>query len=427
MKSTLKHLKHLEVAQTPPMGWNSWDCYGASVREEEVRAHADFMAENLKEYGWEYVVVDIQWSEPQASSTWYNAFFPLQMDEFSRLIPAENRFPSAANGVGFKALGDYIHSLGLKFGIHIMRGIPRQAVHQNTKIKGTDKRARDIALNNICPWNSDMYGVNVDLPEGQLYYDSLIELYASWGVDFIKVDDIANSYLYGGAHRKEIAAIQKAIQKVGRPMVLSLSPGPAQLTDGAYLQDHANMWRLTDDFWDHWDALYTMFDRCAEWAPYVRPGNWPDCDMLPLGHIGIRAHDGGGGDNWTRFTKDEQYTLMSLWTIFQSPLMYGGTLPDIDAFTLSLFTNKEVLTMYQTLTQRRQYYRDENWVVWHATSEEKEYVAIFNVSENEQAIPESLVSDLVPQGDFVYDLWHQQAILLSEQKLAPHGALLISL
>src|SRR5699024_9462869 len=141
----------------------------------------------------------------------------------SRVIPATNRFPSAENGVGFKALGEYIHSLGLKFGIHIMRGIPRQAVHQNTAIKGTEKRARDIAMNNICPWNSDMYGVNVDIPEGQLYYDSLMDLYASWGVDFIKVDDIANSTLYGGAHTKEIAAIRKAIDRTGRPMVLSLS------------------------------------------------------------------------------------------------------------------------------------------------------------------------------------------------------------
>lgn len=426
MTNILTHLNHLEVAKTPPMGWNSWDCYGASVREDEVRAHADFMAKNLKEHGWEYIVVDIQWSEPKASSTWYNTFYPLNMDEYSRLIPAENRFPSSKNGEGFKALGEYIHSLGLKFGIHIMRGIPRQAVHQNTAIKGTDKRARDIALNNICPWNSDMYGVNVDIDEGQLYYDSLIELYAQWGVDFIKVDDIANSYLYGGAHRKEIAAIQKSIQKVGRPMVLSLSPGPAQLKDGAFLQDYANMWRLTDDFWDHWDALYTMFDRCAEWAPYVRPGNWPDCDMLPLGHIGIRAHDGGGGDNWTRFTKDEQYTLMSLWTIFQSPLMYGGTLPDMDDFTMSLFTNKNVLEMYQSLNQRRQFHRDRDWVVWHASSDEKEYVAFFNVSKEEQNLPQSLWSDLIPKNAKVFNLWENEEINLIDKKIPTHGAVLVS-
>lgn len=421
----MKTPKHLEYGQTPPMGWNSWDCYGASVREDEVRSHADFMAEHLLKYGWEYIVVDIQWSEPEASSTWYNAFYPLCMDEYSRLIPAENRFPSSAKGQGFKALGEYIHSLGLKFGIHIMRGIPRQAVHQNTAILGTDKRARDIALNNICPWNSDMYGVNMDIPEGQLYYDSIIAMYADWGVDFIKVDDIANSVLYGGAHRKEIAAIRKAIGKTGRPIVLSLSPGPAQLDDGSFLQENANMWRLTDDFWDHWDALYNMFDRCEKWAPFVRPGNWPDCDMLPLGHIGLRAHDGGGGDNWTRFTKDEQYLLMSLWTIFQSPLMYGGTLPDIDDFTLNLFTNSEVLEMYHSLENRRQYSRDEEWIVWQASSADKKYVAFFNVSHQKLKLPKEKWSDLI-DSEAVRDLWKQEDIQLNQQTINPHGALLIA-
>ncbi|WP_270790414.1 glycoside hydrolase family 27 protein [Enterococcus diestrammenae] len=405
-------MSHLDFAKTPPMGWNSWDCYGASVREDEVRAHADFMAENLKEYGWEYVVVDIQWSEPEADSTWYHTFYPLCMDEYSRLIPAENRFPSAANGVGFKALGDYIHDKGLKFGIHIMRGIPRQAVHQNTPIKGTDLRARDIAENNICPWNSDMYGVNVDKPEGQLYYDSLMELYASWGVDFIKVDDIANSYLYGGGHLKEIAAIRKAIDKTGREIVLSLSPGPAKVHEGWFLQDNANMWRMTDDFWDHWDALYVMFDRCAEWAPFVRPGNWPDCDMLPLGHIGIRAYDGGGGDNWTRFTKDEQYLLMSLWTIFQSPLMYGGTLPDIDDFTLSLFTNKAVMEMYHSLTSRRQLYRDEQFIIWEAASADDKYYGVFNVSEAAAELP-AVLKELL-DGESYTDLWANQELAKAE-------------
>lgn len=418
-------MSHLEFAKTPPLGWNSWDCYGASVREDEVRAHADYMAMYLKEYGWEYIVVDIQWSEPQASSTWYNQFYPLEMDEYSRLIPATNRFPSAANGVGFKALGEYIHSLGLKFGIHIMRGIPRQAVHQNTAIKGTEKRARDIAMNNICPWNSDMYGVNVDIPEGQLYYDSLMELYASWGVDFIKVDDIANSTLYGGAHTKEIAAIRKAIDRTGRPMVLSLSPGPAPIEEGSFLQDHANMWRLTDDFWDHWHLLYDMFERAAKWAPYIRPGNWPDCDMLPLGHIGIRAHDGGGGDNWTRFTKDEQYTLMSLWTIFQSPLMYGGTLPDIDAFTLDLFTNTDVLYMHKTVMEQGQFYRDQTWIVWKATNGENDYFAFFNVSEEAQEIPSFIWSQLLDADDTIQDMWNHRAITISEQKVASHGVLLV--
>lgn len=420
-------MSFLDFAKTPPMGWNSWDSYGASVTEAEVKGNADYMAKNMKEFGWEYVVVDIQWSEPTADSTRYHPFVPLCMDEYSRLIPAENRFPSSANGKGFKELGDYIHSLGLKFGIHIMRGIPRQAVHQNTALKGTDKRARDIALNNICPWNSDMYGVNVDMPEGQLYYDSLLELYASWGVDFIKVDDIADSKLYKSAHHKEIAAIRKAIDKTGREIVLSLSPGPAAIEDGAFLQDNANMWRMTDDFWDHWRSLYAMFERAAKWAPFVRPGNWPDCDMLPLGHIGIRAVDGGGGDNWTRFTHDEQITLMSLWTIMQSPLMFGGELTDLDPWTLKLITNEQVLKMYKELNYQRQVYRDRTWVVWKAKSETDQYFAIFNTSDEEKQVDASIMSNIVPLEEEVLNLWENEKITLSNQTLPAHGALLIKL
>ena len=113
------------IAQYPPMGWNSWDCYGAAVTEETVRANADYMAKYLKQYGWEYVVVDIQWYQPTAQTHAYEPFSDVVMDAYGRLLPAENRFPSAANGQGFKPLADYIHSLGLKFGIHIVRGLPR--------------------------------------------------------------------------------------------------------------------------------------------------------------------------------------------------------------------------------------------------------------------------------------------------------------
>ncbi len=371
-----------EFAAVPPKGWNSWDSYGASVKEDEVRRNAEYMAKNLKNFGYEYVVVDIQWYEPTANSSAYHNFYPLVMDEFSRLIPDEKRFPSAKNGSGFTELADYIHSLGLKFGIHIMRGIPRQAVHNATAIKGTNKTARDIALNSICPWNSDMYGVNVDIPEGQLYYDSLMELYASWGVDFIKCDDIANSSIYNGTLKKEVVALRKAIDKTGRDMVLSLSPGPAPVENGAFLQRNANMWRITNDFWDQWNLLLNMFDRAEKWSAMSRPGNWPDCDMLPLGHIGIRSVDGPGGNRQTRFTKPEQKTMMTLWGMMQSPLIMGGELPDLDDWTTSLLTNKTILTMDDHILEKYQLFRNEDYIVWEADSAEHKYFAIFNISSS---------------------------------------------
>ena len=203
-----------KLAKTPPMGWNSWDCYGAAVNEEQLLGNAEYMAKYLKDYGWQYVVCDIQWYEPNARNNDYNNFTELCMDEYSRLIPAVNRFPSSANGQGFKPIADKIHAMGLKFGIHIMRGIPRQAVHQNTPILNSDKTARQVVHHfSVCPWNTDMYGM-YNCEGAQAYYDSIFDMYAKWGIDFVKVDDICvtefrkwdNPY----SAREEVEMIRKA-------------------------------------------------------------------------------------------------------------------------------------------------------------------------------------------------------------------------
>ncbi len=426
-----KTIKHHSYAALPPMGWNSWDCYGASVTEEEVRGNAEYMAEHLKDFGWDYVVVDIQWYEPGANSSHYRQFVPLEMDEYSRLLPAVNRFPSAANGQGFKPLADYVHSLGLKFGIHIMRGIPRQAAHADTQLLGTPATARSIAHpNSICPWNTDMYGVDASKDGAQQYYNSLFDLYASWGVDFVKVDDIAASRLYG-IHLDEIKLIRHAIEQSGRPMVLSLSPGPAPLEHAEELNELANMWRMTDDYWDLWHLLHEMFERCEKWAPHVAEGAWPDCDMLPLGHLGIRSVDGGGSDRWTRFTRDEQVTMMSLWAIFRSPLMFGGELRDNDEWTLSLLTNEEVLALHRSGRGARQLYRDEERIAW--TSEDEagaRYVALFNAGEHSDTVTVTLAQLGLNEAPQVRNLWAREDLGKQSELsfiLAPHSSILLKL
>ncbi|WEG11891.1 glycoside hydrolase family 27 protein [Pullulanibacillus sp. KACC 23026] len=426
-------MNHHQFANRPPMGWNSWDCYGASVREEEVRGNADYMAQHLKEFGWEYVVVDIQWYEPGAHSSIYRPFVPLEMDEYSRLIPAESRFPSAKNGDGFKRLADYIHGLGLKFGIHIMRGIPRQAVHANTSIKGTDKRARDIAhTNSICPWNTDMYGVDASKEGAQAYYNSIFDLYAEWEVDFVKVDDSAASRLYD-IHVDEIKLIRQAIDQCGRPMVLSLSPGPAPLEYGSLLVENANMWRMTDDLWDHWPEIVKMFDRCEKWAELVGPGHWPDCDMLPLGHIGIRSVDGGGGDRWTRLTSDEQLTMMSLWCMFRSPLMFGGELRDNDEWTLSLLTNQEVLELHRNSYDNRLVTKEGSTIIWAAkgVQEPITYLALFNTGEESATISVPLEKIGVQAYSHCLNLWTGELLETNPKEIGGevprHGVLLVKL
>ena len=306
------------TAQTPPMGWNSWDCYGAAVTEDTVRANADYMASFLKPYGWEYIVVDIQWARANARDHAYEAFADLTMDEYGRLTPALNRFPSAKDGAGFRPLADYVHSLGLKFGIHIMRGLPRVAAHRHLPVADSGCFCHLAAdPHSICMWNPDMYGLKCDTPDAKAYYDSIFRLYASWGVDFVKCDDIAREYPHC---LREIELISEACRNCGREMVLSLSPGPAPLEEAEHLKKYANMWRITDDFWDDWKLLKAMFERAEKWCVHSAPGHWPDADMLPVG--ALRQCENPA--DWTRFTQAEQRTMMTLWCMMRSPLMIGG-------------------------------------------------------------------------------------------------------
>ncbi len=412
------------AAKTSPMGWNSWDCYGAAVDEATVRGNAEFMAKHLKQYGWEYITVDIQWSAPGAKSHEYEPFADLCMDEYSRLIPAENRFPSSAGGNGFAPLAEYVHSLGLKFGIHIMRGIPRQAVHRNTAIKGTDKTARQIAKTaSICAWNTDMYGVDPEKEGAREYYDSLFELYASWGVDFIKCDDIAREMPH---EETELIMLSEALHSCGREMVLSISPGPAPLDKAELFKQTANMWRITDDFWDNWAQLYDMFSRAEKWAPHVGPGHWPDADMLPLGPI-RQDYDKA---NWTLFTPDEQVTMLTLWSIFRSPLIIGGEMTGFDKFTMSLLTNEGILAMHKNSRHAHQVWRREidgtEHILWVAAcSEGGAYAALFNAGDTDSEVTVNL-ADLELEGEYTAcELWSGEETAVCESltaSLASHGA-----
>lgn len=369
-------------ATTPPMGWNSWDCFATTVTEEQTKAQADFMAAKLKPHGWQYIVVDIQWYEPGAQSHAYRADATLVMDAHGRLLPAPNRFPSSTDGRGFKPLADYVHGLGLKFGVHLMRGIPRQAVEKNLPIVGTTYRAQDIADRaNTCPWNPDMYGVDVTKPGAQEYYDSVFALFAAWGVDFVKVDDISRPYL---EHQDEIEAVRRAIDRTGRPIVLSLSPGETVLEAAGHVVRHANLWRISDDFWDRWLALHEQFGRLAAWNPHRRPGAWPDADMLPLGTLVL-------GERTTRFTPDEQRTLMTLWAIARSPLMHGGDMTKTEDFTLSLLTNDEVLAVNQHSEDNRPLFSRDDFIAWTADvpGSPDKYLAVFNARDRVRLTPDN--------------------------------------
>jgi hypothetical protein len=336
------------LAPTPPMGWNSWDGFGLTIDEADFKANTTVLA-GLKPFGWNYAVIDEGWymANPLGDKLETRQYL---LDGNGMLLPVDNRFPSAANGAGFKPLADWVHAQGLKFGIHILRGIPKQAVRDNLPIAGSSFHAADAAdTADTCPWDDGNFGIS-DTPAGQAYYDSEMKYFADWGVDFIKVDCIAD-HPYKGS---EIRQIAQAIAKTGRPMVLSLSPGPTQLSHAAEVGAYSQMWRIADDIWDGWDfkpapwpnGVVTAFDNLAKWNAYAKPGNWPDADMLPFGSL--TPHPGWGEARQSRLTPDEERTQFTLWAIARSPLILGGNLTKLDDFTKSLITNKDVVTVNQT-------------------------------------------------------------------------------
>jgi hypothetical protein len=372
------------------MGWNSWDSYGTTINEADFKANAQWLADHLKSYGWQYAVIDMEWfvTNPVAEGNSKTAHYSL--DDHGRYIPPATRFPSAANAAGFKPIGDFVHSLGLKFGIHILRGVPKQAVDKNLPIEGSDFHAADAAVtSDTCPWNPDNYGTDPAKPAAQAYYDSIARLYASWGVDLIKVDCIA-SHPYKG---DDIRMLSEALRKTGRPIVLSLSPGAAPLEKVDEMRQYAQMWRISDDIWDLWhsDVTYPQglgdqFPRVAKWASLTQPGHWPDADMLPLGYLGPAP--GWGKARQTRLTHDEQRTFFTLWCMFRSPLMMGGNLTKNDDWTTSLLTNAEVLAIDQHSTGGRPVLTTDKSVVWtsRADSGELQYVALFNLTDSAQTL-----------------------------------------
>lgn len=420
-------------APTPPMGWNSYDYYDTAVTEEAVKKNADFMAANMKDSGWEYIVVDIEWYSYGAGSDrkryQYIPFAKVAMDEYSRLLPCPERFPSAVDGQGFAPLAKYVHDLGLKFGIHIMRGIPRQAANEHTAILGSTATANDLAdPSNICTWNPDMYGVRTDVSGAQEYYDSIFKLYAEWGVDFVKCDDICRMDM--PTAKEEIKMLHKAIEKCGRSIVLSLSPGPALIEEAWCYEKYANMWRITDDFWDKWELLLNMFHRCELWQNHVSKGCYPDCDMLPLGMLG----GGFADEHYTHFTYEEQVTMMTLWCIFRSPLMLGAEMTKLDEKTLKLITNKDVNSLLWHSENAKQYERDDVHAIWVSDDTEdcSHYAAVFNFKDEEAPVKVTLDElDWAAGSKKAYDLWNgtESNVNLPDWSvtLPAHGAALYKL
>ena len=416
------------VAATPPMGWNSWDSYGMSITPEEWKANVAWFHEHLQPAGWQYVVIDEGWFLRNPALAGKPGQDP-DIDANGQYVPPEDRFPG-----GLTALAEQAHAMGLKFGIHIVHGIPREAVQKNLPVAGTSLHAADAAdTADVCQWNTDNYGVR-DNAAGQAYYDGLLKLYAGWGVDLLKVDCISRPY-----NEHEIHMLRTAIDRSGRPMVLSLSPGPTPLADAADVEREGNMWRISDDFWDVWNdkrpadqtfpqTLLGQFQRLAEWMPYQQPGHWPDADMLPIGYLGPRP--GWGEARESRYTPDETRTMLTLWSIARSPLILGANLTKVDSALEAMLTNREVIAVDQQGAHPRVVKGTaEGTAAWISDAPDgAHYVALFNLSDAPKTVSLPLKRAGLSGGKHsVRDLWSQHDLGSAsavKAQLPPHGSAL---
>lgn len=400
------------------MGWNSWDAYGLTIGEADFKANALALAK-LRPYGWNYAVIDEGWymGNPFGDQLAHRDY---QLDAHGLLIPAPNRFPSSANGRGFKPLADWTHAQGLKFGIHIVRGIPKQAVQANMPIADAAFHAQDAAyVSETCPWDDGDYGIR-DNAAGQAYYDAMLALYAQWGVDFLKVDCIAD-HPYRISEIRQIAA---AIRKTGRPIVLSLSPGPTQPAHAAEIRQYGEMWRISNDVWDGWTfprkradddfpmGVRDIFDRLVPWAGQARDGHWPDADMLPLGMLA--PHPGWGDPRRSRLTPDEARAQITLLAMARAPLILGANLAQLDDATRALITNREVIAVDQHSNDNRPVEQlpagFEHARVWLASGEHGErYLAVFNLDDHPVSLSAAWHELGLPSGAYAArELWSGQ-------------------
>jgi alpha-galactosidase len=425
-----------ELAPRPPMGWNSWDAYGLAITEPQFRDNVRVLAQTLRSFGWEYAVIDEGWflKNPHDIKTPEKIVYDI--DANGRYNPVAERFPSAivdGKNQGFRALGQYVHAQGLKFGIHIVRGIPREAVKENTPVANSTFHARDVAdTSDPCPWDPTNWGVR-DTPAGQAWYDSLIAQYAGWGVDFIKVDCISD-HPYKPS---EIRMIHKAIVKTGRPILLSLSPGPTSPGVVQELAPYAQMWRISDDVWDFWKnarhaprSVHDQFELAAGWAPYAHAGTWPDADMLPLGYLGPEPGDGDARQ--TRLTQAEQRMMVTLWSIMRSPLIIGANLTKLDDWTMRLLTNRDVLDVNQYAHDQRQVAREGDTVAWTAAGTNGiRYLALFNLNDQDKTIARTYAFYNLPSASYSSkELWSNEDRGRSDSisvTLAPHSCILLEL
>ena len=432
-----KQALQVTLAKTPPMGWNSFDSYGVYLHEKAALANLEAMAKKLKTHSYEFFVIDNGWFGEYKLQE--GTIFPaekhahdIRVNEYGYFLPSRVYFPN-----GIKPIVDRCHELGLKFGVHLMRGIPRKAYELNLPIKGTSYTARDVANTDPkenCNWCKYCYGVDMSKPGAQVWYDGLIQHIADMGVDFIKYDDIV-------PHPDEVEAVAKAIAKTGKPIVLSLSPGGDVDPEAIDFFRMANMLRVTKDVWDEQHYIDQCFTAWRKWQGKERPGFWIDMDMIPFGQLQLMsppsedesktlmdkggiALAGKGVTRWCQLTRSQMRTFITIRAMAASPLMMGGDLPTLDDYSLSLITNPQMLACNQNGVMGSLVCEKEGleiWTVQKNDSVDEGWIGIFNRTEDKALI--ELTTERIgidTSTHTLFDVWNEKTLKSGKIEMEPH-------
>lgn len=404
-----------KIALTPPMGWNSWNCWGSTVSQEKVLSSARALVEQgMADYGWTYINIDDGWQGKRGG-------------ELNSIQPNE-KFSD------MKALADQLHSMGLKLGIYSGPWVSTYAGHAGTHSDNPE---------GTYPWIEEGWcdeHMRMTLPDDPRRFvrrrhwrhgeyswaEADAKQWAEWGVDYLKYDWKPNDMYY----TREMA---EALKSCGRDIVYSIS-NSAPFSDAYTISNLAQCWRTTGDIRDTWQSIYSIgFEQQERWAAFHGPGHWGDADMLVVGMV-------GGWKTTPRFsqlTPDEQYTHITLWAMLASPMLIGCDLAKIDDFTRSLLCNFEVNDILQDPLGMRAmpFYRDEKHAVYVKILEDGDLaVALFNISEEPLTIEiEPRALGLWEKPAMVRDVWRQRVVTYVypgdtfSTDVAPHGTALYRL
>lgn len=400
-----------KIALTPPLGWNSWNCWARDVTQEQVLSSARAMVEKgLDRHGWTYINIDDGWQGRRGGK--YNAIQP------------NTKFPD------MKALADEIHGMGLKIGIYSTPWVGTYAAHigsYSDNPDGENQWIKDGMHNEHFRYQKP--GGNYWKDRAETYrhaeYSFVkadVAQWVEWGIDYLKYDWLPNDRYY-------TAEMHDALENCGRDIVYSIS-NKAPYADAPLWMNLCNCWRTTSDIRDNWESVSSIGFAHDRWLPFTGPGHWADPDMLVVGMVGwsTKLHP-------TNLTPDEQYTHISLWSLLAAPLLIGCDLAQLDDFTLSLLTNDEVLEVNQDplgLQAAPAWHNGDKEVIYMKHLEDGSVaVGLFNRGEKAAKMKFSLELLGLRDKQTVRDLWRQTdvATLRGNEtfstEVAPHGAALL--